>query len=113
MSTVTFDEIEQRADRTLAYALLLRLAKDYVLCVYRLTEASRALDRLLGILTAEKLEALTVQQTTWLAERLQAVHKLLAEFSRSSEAETISKLPILANITAKLRESTEDLDDGF
>jgi len=108
---MTFDEIERRTDRTFAYAILVRFASNYIACVIRLREVCGALDQLLGILTPEGLETLTPEQTSWLTARLQEVHRLLAGFSRSPEAESIGRLPILGGLTTRAQDATEDLDD--
>src|SRR5690349_15913384 len=111
LATVTFDEIERNADEAFAYALLARLAKNYLICAYRSHEVASALEQLLGVLKPEQLQALTAEQMIWLTKRLQELHRLLAEYSRSRETEAISRLPLLAGVTARVRNATEDLDD--
>jgi hypothetical protein len=107
----TFDQIESSADRTFAYALLVRTAKPYLLLVYRLKVVTWALDRLLRVLSPNHLEALTVEQTGWLKTRLQELHRALVMFSRSPEAEAATKLPLLRTLVRKCQDQTEDLYD--
>ena len=88
-----------------------RIATGFVRVCYRLTAIDRALDQLLNTLTPKRLETLTPEQTKWLLARLQELHRLLAEFSRSSEAESIARLPIVSGYVSNLQNKTEDLDD--
>src|ERR1035438_4470736 len=107
----TFDEIRRTTDRTLAYALLVEAARGYFRICLQLRRIDRALDELLGILTPARLESLTPEQARWQAARLQEVHRLLADFLRSSEARAIAKFPVLNGLASNLHDKTEDLDD--
>lgn len=111
-TAISFGDIEFSTNRTLAYAILAsQAAKNYLVAVYRMYEVEGALEDLLAVLGPDRLEMLDPDQKTWLTPKLQEVHHHLANFSRSHEAETISKLPLLGNSVAKLQEYTEDLDD--
>jgi len=114
MAAITYDEIERNADRTFAYALLVRAATRYLTVLYRLTEVAGSMDGLLGDLTPETVEALAAESSEVggrLRSRLQEIHHLLARFSRSEHAEKTSRLPILGHLVARIQESTEDLGD--
>jgi hypothetical protein len=94
-ATITINEIEQRADRAFAYALLARSAKSYVMCIYRLREVGRALDTLIGAIRPEH------------------VHHLLVEFAGSEEAAKLNDfpLPIIPGLVQSIQDRTEDLGD--
>jgi len=111
---VTFDEIAESADRAFAYALLARLAKSYILSVYRSREVAAALERLTAILIQSNVDRLIADKSdhsTKLKARLQELHQELAILSRSEEAETIRRLPLFASHIDTIREKTEDLGD--
>lgn len=109
--TTTFDEVERSADRTFAYALLAKAAQGYVIAVLRLAELNSALDQLLKTLKPCQIDSLRSEQKQWLGCRLPEIHSLLALISGSEEAEAIGKLPILASLITRLRDSTEDMGD--
>lgn len=111
---MTFSKIEESADRAFAYALLARLAKSYILGVYRTREVAAALDQLIAVLTQQTVDCLvaeTSEDSTRLKKRLQDLHHVLAELSRSEEAVAIGRLPVLSGYVEKIQAKTEDLGD--
>src|SRR5579884_2822549 len=112
--SVAFHDIEQTADRVLAYALLTRLAKNYVMCVYRLREVANPLEDLLARLpsdTVEKLAHDESESAARLRSRLQELYAVLAGFSKSGEATTLGgvPLPIIPGLVRRIQDRTEDL----
>jgi hypothetical protein len=107
---VDFGQIEFSANRTLAYVILASGSlNNYVVLVYRLSEVASELKKFLPFLTPEYLESLSDRRKRRLTLRLQDAHRLLVQLSRSPEAETFSRFPILRRLVNRLREKTEDL----
>jgi len=115
-ATITFNELERNADTAFAYAILARLAKSYLLCVYRLREIAGPLDGVLGILTPDCVEWLacqTSEDAVRVRFRLQELHRVLAEFSRSAGAVRLGQapLPMISGLVSRIQDRTEDLGD--
>jgi hypothetical protein len=115
-ATITINEIEQRADRAFAYALLARSAKSYVMCIYRLREVGRALDTLIGAIRPEHVARLAHDESdsgVRLRSRLTELHHLLVEFAGSEEAAKLNDfpLPIIPGLVQSIQDRTEDLGD--
>jgi len=107
-------EIEQSADRALAYALLARLAKAYLKRLYRMKEVSGAMDDLLQVLSIVNVEALAADNSTpavRLKRRLQELHSLLAQWARSQEPVELGTLPVIGSLVHRIQDRTEDLGD--
>ncbi len=111
-TAITFGEIERSADRALGYALLARVAKNFVLCIYRLRKVAGPLDELLAELKPDTLEWLAREMSedgVRLRSRLGELHRVLAEFSRSHVGMT--SLPVIQGLARRVRDRTEDLGD--
>jgi hypothetical protein len=114
MSSMTFDELEQNADRAFAYALLARLPDMYARAVYNSWRMASFVDKVVTVLTPEKVERLTHDPSETAQRvrfRLQGLYDLLAQLSRSEEARTVIQLPFLGPHIGKIQERTEDLGD--
>ena len=109
---IELDEMEFRANLTLAYAILASESRNnHVVFLYRLSKVALQLKELLPFLTSNYLESLTGAQRHRLTLRLQGAHKLLAQLLRSPETETFSRLPVLRRLLSRLRQQTGDLAD--
>ncbi len=107
---VDFGEIEFGANRTLAYVILATESlNNYVVLMYRLSKVASELRKLLPVLTPAYLGSLNERRKYRLTLRLQDAYCLLWQLSRSSEADTFSRFPILKAFTSRLRQETEDL----
>jgi hypothetical protein len=108
------NNIEQTADRALAYALLARLAKDFAMRLYRIREVDEALDELLGFLTQENVDLLVTQKSDIamrLIARLGELHAILAAWSRSPATEDVLRIPYFSGKVRNIQDRTEDLGD--
>jgi|SRR5581483_1245128 len=114
MTAVTIDEFEQierRADRTLAVAYGFRHVRNIVLCTAALGIVNSALRRLLDkSLSPDKLEPLTQAQAAELTKKLQQLHAVLLAMLRACGPVLRSHFLFRKSITG-LEASTEDLAD--
>jgi hypothetical protein len=107
---VEFGDIEFSANRTLAYVILARESRsNYLLLVYHLSEVASELKKFLPFLTPEYLGSLSDRRKHRLTLRLQDAHMILVQLSRSPEADTCSRFPVIRRLVNRLREKTEDL----
>jgi hypothetical protein len=110
-ATMTFNQMETRAERTLALVLWAKHAHRVVKGAMLVTLVSRAVRGLVNSLTPERLESLTQKQTIELTKRLQEVHEALVELCRAAEKVNLSQHPIWRSPIRSVEESTEDLGD--
>jgi hypothetical protein len=107
-----FGEIENSANRALAYAILAaQAAHAYVAAIRLSRDAAKALEDLIRVLTPDSLAALSVEQKKWLTARLQEIHCHLATFARSADVTLASRVPVLGTFIQRIQDGTEDLGD--
>lgn len=112
MSTaVTFEEIERNADRVTGYALLAKAAKNTITIIVRTYEILDALDKLLSVITPDRVEQLSEEQLHWVTSQLQKAHAPLIQIARSPDTEKIISIPVLGGLISRLQSRTEDLAD--
>lgn len=110
-NAITFDEIERKAERTLGYAFLAKAATGHVGVAYRLVKLSNGLDRLIRVLTPDKIQAFTPEQCEGLTVQLQQLHRLLASVGKSEDFVTLGHVPLLGGCVENLRGRSVDLSD--
>ena len=108
---ITFDEIERKTEQTLGYAFLAKAATNLFWVGYRMIELSTRLDRLVRVLTPDKIQAFTPDQCESLTIQLQQLHRLLASVGESEEIVTLSQVPLLGGCVENLRGRSVDLSD--
>jgi hypothetical protein len=111
-TTLTFDEMERSADRTLAVALWARHVSGLISCITLFAILHTALRGLLRSLrSGERLSALTDREAGELADKLRELHLHLAYVLEVRGMHTLRTKPIFASLIASLEEDTEDLYD--
>jgi hypothetical protein len=115
-AAITYDQIEQSADRALAYALLVRLTKNFVVCAYLLQGVASALNQLSSVLGPQQVEWLArtdSEEAVRLRNRIEELHAILVKFSRSDSASRLQamRLPLIPASVNRIQERTEDLGD--
>jgi hypothetical protein len=110
-TSITFDELERRAESTLGYALLAKAARNSFIFLYRATELSVKLDSLVKVLTPEKIQSLTPAQFESLNSQLQQLHRLLYAVGKSEEFQTLRQVPLFGGSIDRLQERAEALSD--
>lgn len=109
---LTFDQMESKAERTLAVVLWVKHAKHTWSCFFYTVIVSEAVKSLVKELSAdEKLNSLNDAQAKELAEKLQAVHARLAVLMSDWRIERLRKHWPLSSAINVLGENTEDLGD--
>jgi len=110
-NAITFDEIERKTEKTLGYAFLAKATTNLAVVAYRLIELSNGLDRLVTIVTPEKIQAMTPEQCESLTIQLQQLHRLLVSVGKSDEIVTTCQVPVLGKCVENLRGRSVDLSD--
>jgi hypothetical protein len=114
MSSITYDELEQNADRAFAYALLAHATKAFVESCYRTWRIANTLDGLIADLTQPTLDKLAVdtsESAVRVKGRLQELHNLLARACSSEAGTAMGRIPVLCLYWERVQERTEDLGD--
>jgi hypothetical protein len=111
-AAITFEDIEQRADRALAYALLAKTASTWAVAVYRGFEIARSLEEFVRLLSPETLHSFTPEQRSDLCQRLQVLHRQLL-YVGSREVQAVAGMPLLGGLFNRIEESSEDIADAI
>lgn len=110
-SVMTFDRMERDADRTLAFVLWAKHAKNTVGVVFFFVLVNRALRTLIESLSAEKIDTLDRGQAVELTKSLQELHGQLAPLLNHSAVKELARRSVFRSSISTLEEHTADLDD--
>lgn len=111
-ATLTFDQMERRADRTFAVALWTRHVRSWLGCVVSFAILHYTLRTLLHSVDATgQLTALKEDQASELADKLRGVHAQLMYVLDLPEMADLKKKTIFSSFIGSLEEDTEDLYD--
>ena len=110
-ASITFDQLEGRADRTLAVALWAKHVKNVVLCAFMMQVMNTTLKGLVASLTPERLDALTHEQASDLKKKLQNLHGQLSQLLTYPPVHELANRRLYKSAIAGLENSTEDLFD--
>ncbi|MGA8530918.1 MAG: hypothetical protein WB622_14475 [Acidobacteriaceae bacterium] len=111
-ATITFDEMERSADRTLAVALWARHVRGWISGIVFFAALHAALRGLLRSLSADtRLAALTDSQATELTARLREIHENLSHVLDHHGMRVLRTKPVFSMLISSLEEDTEDLYD--
>lgn len=111
-TTITFDQMERNADRTLAVALWARHVSGVISCITLFAILHTTLRGLLRSLRGgERLASLSGKQSVELADKLRELHSHLAYVLDHRGMCILRTKPIFSRLIASLEEDTEDLYD--
>jgi hypothetical protein len=111
-ATITFDEMERSADRTLAVALWARHVSGWISGVVLFAAFHATLRGLLRALSGgTKLASLTDAQAADLAVRLREIHEQLSHVLDHRRMRVLRTKPVFPRLISSLEEDTEDLND--
>lgn len=111
-ATITFDEMERNADRTLAVALWARHVSGWISGIVLFAALHGALRALLRSLSAgTRLTTLSDAQAAELASRLREIHEQLSHVLNHRGMQILRAKPIFSKLISSLEEDTEDLYD--
>lgn len=106
-----FDQMERRADRTLAVVYWVKHVKNVALCAASMAAVDFVLRQLIKSLSAEHLEALSAEQAAELTKKLQDLHHNLVGLFRCGACNQLSSSRLFRSSIKGLEASTEDLED--
>lgn len=111
-TTITFDQMERNADRTLAVALWARHVSGLISCITLFAILHATLRGLLRSLqSGERLATLTDEQAVELAGKLRELHSHLAYVLDHRGMCALRTKRVFSRLIASLEEDTEDLYD--
>ena len=110
-TSITFDQMERNADRTLGIALWAKHAKNMALCAGLMKLLHGFLSNLVGSLSADKLDALTKEQALELTKKLQELHAQLTSLLEMPGFSQLGSRTFFRASVHGLEEATEDLGD--
>ena len=110
-AAITFDQIECRADRALAFTLWAKHARSFVACVAGTALLNQIMKALIGSLTPEHVNSLSTNQVVELTKKLQELHGLLNQLLTMRGIERARSAPILGSLIRDLDDHAEDLGD--
>ena len=110
--TLTFDQMERGADRTLALVYWVKHLENVAVCTFGLLALRFILRRFIRSLTVDRLDTLSAGQSSDIRKKLQQVHEnLLSMLSRCSDCPVNKCNPVSRFALNGIEESAEDLSD--
>ena len=110
-STITFDQMERRADRTLAVVLWAKHAKSVAFTALWFSVLNRLVQSLVKSHSSERLNLLSDHQVKELTVRLQEIRENLVNILDHGNLCLMRRNPLLRRRIEELEESIEDLSD--
>lgn len=113
-SCITFEEIESRAESTLALAIYARRAKEHVLAntvlLPLLAYLNRELDKLTTALKTPSVEKCNDEQLVELADMLKQVHAFLGKLLLGAEQSNLYRFKAVRKQFKRIEDRSEDLE---
>ncbi len=111
-STITFDQMERSADRTLAVVLWVKHVKNVAIAALWFAVLNQALRSFVKSLSGdEKLNSLSNEQVKELTAKIQEIHEHLKNILDNNAMCFIRRTPLLKSRIDGLEENVEDLSD--
>lgn len=110
-ATITFDQMESRADRALGLTLWAKHAKYAVLLAAILALLNQCLSRVVTSFSPDKLEALSPEQATEATKKLQELHEELVRLLRMHGLVQMKSNAFYRSSIQGLQEVAEDISD--